>query len=140
MQIQYKDLRPRRVGKWKLIAGYPGRDSINATDRKSPVENPGPEGVGATNRNSQITYNCDIGDPNTDFLLFDLDVDPNEKNDLSATNPAKVQELLDRIDQYAAEGMVPPYLFNEIEAGNPNNFLNEDGIPIWGIGWCPDSL
>ncbi|MDR1957690.1 MAG: arylsulfatase [Planctomycetaceae bacterium] len=55
--------------------------------------------------------------------LFNIKEDPYEKNDLAASNPEKLQELLERYDVYVKES-VPP-----LEKPVPKNFKTPE---VWG--------
>ena len=57
-------------------------------------------------RNGNLTANYTGGPPTVDtYELFNLSEDPLEKNDLSRTNPEKLQELQHRLRSYAAEAV-----------------------------------
>ncbi len=86
-----------------------------------------------------------VGPPTIDFacpslktLLFNLKQDPNEETDLSATYPYIVKTLMRKLEKERTERLIPPNRSPLSVASNPNNFLNEDGIPVWSPGWCPD--
>ena len=59
--------------------------------------------------------------------LFDLSVDPNEKNDVSKQNPDIVQKLLARIDFYL-ETAEKPHNPKDDPAANPD---------LHGGNWSP---
>lgn len=83
-----------RVGKWKLI------------------HNPRPRG---RRRDRSST---------TRYALFDLEADPNERNDLAADHPDRVRELAARLAEYR-QAAVPPLGNGGGKAGDP--------VPgVWG--------
>eukprot|EP00038_Savillea_parva_P012281 m.203553 g.203553 ORF g.203553 m.203553 type:complete len:523 (+) comp22152_c0_seq1:1-1569(+) len=75
-----------RVGKWKLLKGYPSCDCYNANDGWwAPPEMGGHYEPSPTSKPCQDTP-----------CLFDLDVDPEERNDQAANQPEVVRALLAR--------------------------------------------
>jgi arylsulfatase A-like enzyme len=76
-----------RVGDWKLVINGEKRD----TDEESPAKK---------KKAKQVL-------PREKLELFDLAKDPNEKNNLSESNPKKLEELLKRYREYASQA-VPP--------------------------------
>ncbi len=138
-----------RVGDWKLIIGHPGLFrtipvALGPNFPLPPVDGPvlnlslltlPPFTPGEPT----IDYDCPV-DPNTNFLLFNLKQDPNEETDLSASYPYIVKTLMSKLEEERTKRLIPRYRGTRTPASNPNNFLNEDGIPVWSPGWCPDSL
>ncbi|MDR1959832.1 MAG: arylsulfatase [Planctomycetaceae bacterium] len=60
--------------------------------------------------------------------LFNIKEDPYEKNDLAASNPEKLQELLERYEVYVKES-VPPLEKPVLELEVPKNFKTPE---VWG--------
>ncbi|KAL4219483.1 hypothetical protein ACF0H5_022061 [Mactra antiquata] len=127
-----------RVGKYKLIDGYPGpfrswyppdqvtKDECDCSDERE-------------------YYNClqkrdtvrlidaqekGLGGMWAGEGLYDLTVDPNERNDISKQHPDIVKELKDKLDEYR-KSYVTPVPDTPVPASNPDNY---DGY--WMPGWC----
>lgn len=84
-----------RVGGWKLIVGGAASDPPDGeAEAPAPAKKAARKKAGAAR------------DPGA-IELYDLDADPNERNDLTRANPAKVAELRARYDRLAAQA-VPP--------------------------------
>jgi hypothetical protein len=68
------------------------------------------------------------GDEADDIFLFDIENDPEEREDISAQFPEIVNELLDKISKLKEE-MVP--------ADDPA-WLERIGVEdgVWVTGWC----
>jgi len=73
-----------RVGDWKILTGKQDYDGWYPAV--------GPPEIPTNTKN---------------ISLFNIANDPNERTDLSASNPAKVQELLARLDYYKAAAKAP---------------------------------
>lgn len=75
-----------RSSNWKLLTGYPGCD----------IWFPQP--------NNNKTNTLEMG-PLKPVMLFDIDKDPEERNELSAKFPAVVDYLLSRLDAYQKQAL-----------------------------------
>ncbi|MES2598030.1 MAG: arylsulfatase [Verrucomicrobiota bacterium] len=80
-----------RMGDWKLIIGGDMPDTEDGFSPKGKVKKKGKNKAAPGPRKE----------------LFNLAEDPNEKNNLASTNPAKVTELRARLDELAKQA-VPP--------------------------------
>ncbi|XP_046580315.1 arylsulfatase B-like isoform X1 [Haliotis rubra] len=80
-----------RVGDWKLITGSPGNGSW------IPPPHLSKETI------------VDTDDKEKNLWLFDIAKDPNEHNDLSASQPDIVKKLLDRLEYYQKTAVPPRY-------------------------------
>uniref|UniRef100_A0AAQ5XIA0 Sulfatase N-terminal domain-containing protein n=1 Tax=Amphiprion ocellaris TaxID=80972 RepID=A0AAQ5XIA0_AMPOC len=85
-----------RSSNWKLLTGYPGCD----------VWFPRPDHNSSESSSSQV-------DPLKPVMLFDIEKDPEERNEVSAQFPAVVEHLLTRLQQYQKSAL-------------PINFPDED--------------
>jgi len=106
-----------RVGSFKLIRGDPGTPDGWIPPDSVEDDESGNDG-GCSGPNPQ------------QLLLFDLDNDPTEKENLALARPNITTYLEQVLDNYRA-GMVPPDVANKTQKGNPNNFNG-----IWSSGWC----
>nr|XP_061800365.1 arylsulfatase B-like [Nerophis lumbriciformis] len=70
-----------RSGNWKLLTGYPG----------CPVWFPLPDGNVSSPR---------LSEPLKPIMLFDVEKDPEERNEVSASHPAVVDRLLARLNHH----------------------------------------
>uniref|UniRef100_A0A673B5M3 Arylsulfatase B n=3 Tax=Sphaeramia orbicularis TaxID=375764 RepID=A0A673B5M3_9TELE len=86
-----------RFSKWKLLTGYPGCDIW--------FPRPG-------HNSSSETRTSDV-DPLKSVMLFDIENDPEERNEVSAQFPAVVEYLLDRLNHHQKSAL-------------PINFPNDD--------------
>lgn len=75
-----------RSSNWKLLTGYPGCD----------IWFPQPDG----NKSSTLER-----EPLKPVMLFDIDKDPEERNELSAKFPAVVEYLLSRLNAYGKQAL-----------------------------------
>lgn len=62
--------------------------------------------------------------------LYDLEIDPEEKSDISTEHPDVVENLKDRIMEHF-EDLIPKFAPDDTEAGNPSNWGN-----VFSPGWC----
>ena len=83
-----------RSGPWKLIAGYPGNGKA-AWDGWVPLK--GPDGSTPLVEGSQEGGTDCVESP----CLFNIDLDPNEHDDVAAKTPAVVQQLHARLLELA---------------------------------------
>jgi hypothetical protein len=104
-----------RSGKWKLIKGYPGRDDWYAGDPGKCFPKLAHEGTVPDPPNSPECPRGDLqyervssGFQPKDTWLFDLEADPLEKSDLSASHLDVVEELQAKLDRASAES-APPF-------------------------------
>ncbi|XP_060572636.1 arylsulfatase B-like [Ruditapes philippinarum] len=92
-----------RVGDWKVITGYPGNGSwvpppyMNCPIFSDPRES---------------SFKPD----DKNVWLFNILKDPNERDDLSETNPDKLKEMLDRLAQYEKTAVPCRYPDNDKRA------------------------
>ncbi|KAK3108276.1 hypothetical protein FSP39_004703 [Pinctada imbricata] len=110
-----------RYGNYKLIQGYPGMYpgwykpatvEVNQEIEELPYE-----------RYDEKTW---AGQN----MLFDLDADPNEHNDLSREHPDIVKKMSDMIQEYKRKMVPANYPANDPKS-DPSNY---DGF--WTPGWC----
>ncbi|XP_071094086.1 arylsulfatase B-like [Haliotis cracherodii] len=104
-----------RVGDYKLIDGYPGLY-------------PGwykPEQVTSE---LNITH---IRDWANKYQLFNLKDDPNERNDLSNSQPDMVKKLAARLAWYEKQAVPPNFPETPDPKSNPALYGN-----VWSPGWC----
>jgi len=109
-----------RLGSFKLIRGDAG-----TPDGWIPPDNV--TDIGEESKSATRT----VGEK---MLLFDLDSDPEEKNNLAMTYPEITSYLAQLLDTYQ-DGMVPPDIADVMQEGNPTHFQG-----VWSSGWCNASL
>ena len=110
-----------RLGPFKLIRGDPGRPDgwvppEEVTDQEETLQQEQHEG-----QEEQV-------------LLFNLDLDPEERVDLAQEFPAITSYLCRLLDSYQAT-MVPPDLGDLEPGGNPARWQG-----LWSSGWCQEGL
>lgn len=104
-----------RVGKYKLIVGMPGRDDWFPVEVKKCFKELKHEGttfeIPLENKDcvrGDFRYeNVNKGLPYKDIWLFDIEKDPWERNDLSASHPDVVNRLKSKIEVELARSVNP---------------------------------
>ncbi|XP_002732496.1 arylsulfatase B-like [Saccoglossus kowalevskii] len=117
-----------RIGDYKLITGhpdllYPYRD-ISLTDNYYNYGDAPASGLPSTDQQSHAPA------PQNVEYLFNVVVDPEERNDISADHPDIVQDLRDRLDEHR-KLLIPPVNQTTELAGAAGNFND-----VWSPGWC----
>ncbi len=103
------ELATIRSGKWKLhvLAPRTGPVYMNPADAKKWVDPRGPDGVTMIAQFEQPDPShypgLREGDPARPMMLFDLEADPGESRDVSATNPEVVKRLKAMFDRMNAQ-------------------------------------
>jgi len=87
-----------RVSNWKLVVGG------NRPEAEQTQEKEGEEKKAKRNKSQLASADAALL-----YELFDLKSDPAEKNNLAATMPEKVKELLARYEAYAKQAVPPKY-------------------------------
>ncbi|XP_067664276.1 arylsulfatase I-like [Haliotis asinina] len=104
-----------RVGDYKLIDGYPGFYN----DWYKP---------------DHVTFYININDIRywtSKYQLFNLKDDPNERHDLSTSQPDMVKKLATRLAWYEKQAVSPNFPELPDPKSNPQLYDN-----VWSPGWC----
>ncbi|XP_067685548.1 arylsulfatase B-like [Haliotis asinina] len=104
-----------RVGDYKLIDGYPGFYN----DWYKP---------------DHVTSNININDIRywtTKYQLFNLKDDPNERHDISTSQPDMVKKFATRLAWYEKQAVSPNFPELPDPKSNPQLYDN-----VWSPGWC----
>jgi len=108
-----------RYGRYKLIIGFPGNleTSLSCPTIGKAEENP--------NKGKPFPA------PDTPEMLFDMDEDESEKNDISKTHPNIVRRLRAALDGFMREKIPSVHSLPDQLKGDPILFNN-----TWASGYC----
>jgi arylsulfatase A len=95
-----------RKGKWKLIEGGGDGDFPRNREGKKEVKTKRPDRDPNTGKWTKLDYFRLENDGS--FQLYDLDIDPEEKNNLADEHPEMVKELHSLLNRYRARGRSVP--------------------------------
>ncbi|XP_002730830.1 arylsulfatase B-like [Saccoglossus kowalevskii] len=117
-----------RIGDYKLITGhpdllYPYRD-ISLTDGWYNYGDPPASGLPSTDQEANAPPPLNVE------YLFNVVVDPSEKNNIADQHPDIVQNLRDRLDEHR-KLLIPPVNQTTELAGDAANYCG-----VWSPGWC----
>ncbi|KAL4235780.1 hypothetical protein ACF0H5_004171 [Mactra antiquata] len=127
-----------RVGKYKLIDGYPGPFRTWYLPDQVETEECNPSDERGYYECLQKRDAAKLKDTEKKGLegiwagegLYDLSVDPNERNDISRLHPDVVKELKKKLNEYR-KSLVRPKPQIPVPASNPDNYGG-----YWMPGWC----
>ncbi len=105
-----EDLTPKGIdgiNQWPMIVGEKGSLRSEVLLNTTPFHGAIRMGEWKLIRNGQVGANVVNHNGDDQFELFNLKTDPSEETDLSKTNPEKLAELKQRLDQFAKEAVKP---------------------------------
>jgi len=120
---------------WKLIQGVSG--GPNAQNNYPPgtkqIQLPG---YSTNNNGTSNTTTSNSNNKKKDFLLFDLEKDPREENDISDIYPQMLEKMIYKLQLYR-QSFVYPQINDDSQCPFTGLVNTTSAGPAW-IPWCDD--